>query len=174
MNDLLDGDGALALELEGNRTSGAQGAASMAEGRTDIGSGAVLVVGQAVNVHGDTSGAIALIGDLGVVGCIRTRTKGLLDSSVNLVLGHGVHAGLLDGRSKGEVVFGVGVATRTSGNSDDARELREKRRALCILRKLTMLGGGPLGVSGHACSFLPDSIDQGVFRRHENSKTHQT
>ena len=67
--------------------------------------------------------------DVLIDGSVGTRTEGLIDSGLDLVLGHGVHAGLLDGRSKGEVVLGVGVATlfRRHGNE---KKVADKQNAV--------------------------------------------
>ena len=56
LDDLLDGDGALALELERNGAGGAERAAGVGEGGAHVSRGAVLVVRQAVNVDGHAGG----------------------------------------------------------------------------------------------------------------------
>lgn len=149
VDDLLDGDGALALELERDGAGGAQVAASVREGGADVCGGAVLVVGQAVNIDGHARGAVALVGDLLVDGCVRAGAKGLVDGRLDLGVGHGDHAGALDGSGEGGVVVRVGVATDLGGNGDVARELGEERRALGVDGRLLVLGGSPLRVSGH-------------------------
>ena len=60
VQDLLgDDDLALTLKLEGDGAGGAQVATSVGEGGTDISGGAVAVVGQAVDVDGDTGRTVA-------------------------------------------------------------------------------------------------------------------
>ena len=60
VQDLLGDDNlALALKLEGDGAGGAQVATSVGEGGTDISGGTVAVVGQAVDVDGDTGGTVA-------------------------------------------------------------------------------------------------------------------
>ena len=149
VDDLLHGDGALALELERDGAGGAQVPASVREGGADVCGGAVLVVGQAVNVDGHARGAVALVGDLLVDGCVRAGTKGLVDGRLDLGVGHGDHAGALDGSGEGGVGVRGGVATDLGGNGDVARELGEERRALSVDGRLLVLGGSPLRVSGH-------------------------
>lgn len=123
----------------------------MGEGGTDVGSSAVAVVGQAVDVDGDTGGTVALVHDVLVDGGIGTRTKGLIDSGLDLVLRHGLSLGLSDSSGKAGVVLGQRVAAETGSNGDVAAELGEEGGTLGVLRALTMLGCGPLRVSGHTC-----------------------
>ena len=123
----------------------------MGEGGTDIGGGAVAVVGQAVDVDGDTGGTVALVHDVLVDGGIGTRTKGLIDSRLDLVLRHGLSLSLGNGSGEAGVVLGQRVAAETGSNGDVAAELGEEGGTLGVLRALTMLGCGPLRVSGHTC-----------------------
>ena len=114
------------------------------------GGGAVLVVGQAVDVDRDARGAVALVGDLGVDGGVGTGAKGLVDGGLDLCVGHGDHAGTGHGGSQGGVVVGVGVAAELGRNGDVAGELGEQRGALSVDSGLLVLSGSPLRVSGHA------------------------
>ena len=123
----------------------------MGEGGTDIGGSAVAVIGQAVNVDGDAGGTIALVHDVLVDGGIGTRTKSLVDSGLDLVLRHGLSLGLGNGSSEAGVVLGQRVAAETGSNGDVAAQLGEEGGTLGVLRALTMLGCGPLRVSGHTC-----------------------
>ena len=121
----------------------------MREGAAHVGGGTVAIVGQALDVDANAGRTVALVGYLLEVGGIRTGTEGLVDGDLNLVLGHGVALGLGDCRRKGGVVLGIGVAALLGCDGDDAAELGEHRGALGILRRLAMLGGCPLGMSGH-------------------------
>ena len=114
-----------------------------------VGSGTVAVVGQGLDHDSNAAGAVALVGDLLVDGCVRAGAKGLVDGRLDLGVGHGDHAGALDGSGEGGVVVRVGVATDLGGNGDVARELGEERRALGVDGRLLVLGGSPLRVSGH-------------------------
>ena len=111
----------------------------MGEGGTDVGSSAVAVVGQAVDVDGDTGGTVALVHDVLVDGGIGTRTKGLIDSGLDLVLRHGLSLGLSDSSGKAGVVLGQRVAAETGSNGDVAAELGEEGGTLGVLRALRCL-----------------------------------
>ena len=122
----------------------------MRERGADVGGGTVAVVGQALDVHGDAGGTVALVHDVLVHGGIGTRAKGLIDGRLDLVLGHGLGLGLGDGGGQGGVVIGVGIVAQASGNGDVAAQLGEEGGTLGVLRTLTMLGSCPFRVSGHA------------------------
>ena len=122
----------------------------MREGGADVCGGAVEVVRQALDVHGDTGGTIALVGDLLVDDGIGTGAEGLVDGSLDLGVGHRDHAGAGDGGGEGGVVVRVGVATAAGRDGDVTRVLGEERGALGVNRGLLVLGGSPLRVSGHA------------------------
>ena len=107
-----------------------------------------LVYGLFLNGH--ASGAVALVGDLGVVGGVGAGAKGLVDGGLDLGVGHGDHAGAGHGGGEGRVVVRVGVAAELGRDGDVTRELGEERRALGVDGRLLVLGTCPLRVSGHA------------------------
>ena len=122
----------------------------MREDGADISSGAVQVVGQALDVDGNACRAIAFVRDLLVHDSLGARAEGLVDSSLNLRVRHGNHAGTGDCCSKGSVVCGVRVSAGTGCDGDVAGMLGEERRTLCVDCGLLVLRGSPLRVSGHA------------------------
>src|SRR5204863_7324678 len=79
---------------------------------------------------------------------IATAPRSPIDGSLDAVLWHGVVACLLDRGREREVRLGVPPAL-TSRDGDRARELREELPASCIRRRLLVLDGRPLGVTGH-------------------------
>ena len=124
----------------------------MGEGRANVGSRTVEVVGQTLDVEGHAGRAIALIGDLLVDDGISAGAKGLVDGRLDLGVRHRDHTCAGDSRGKRGVVVRVGVPSVAGGNSDVTRVLGEERGALGVNRSLLMLSGSPLRVSGHTDS----------------------
>ena len=80
------------------------------KGRAHVGCGAVAVVGKGFAVNGNARRTIAFVNNGFVIGSVLARTKGLVDSSLDLVLGQRITFGLFNGRRKRCVVFRVRVA----------------------------------------------------------------
>ena len=111
-----------------------------------------LTVGLIVQgMDGDARRAVALIDDRLVVGGVLAGTESLVDGGLDLVLGHGLSLGLSNGSGEAGVVLGQRVTAETGSNGDVAAQLGEEGGTLGVLRALTMLGCGPLRVSGHTC-----------------------
>ena len=126
----------------------------MGEGGADIGGGAVAVVGQALDVHGNTGRAVALVHDVLVHGGVGAGTEGLVDGGLDLVLGHGLSLGLGHGSGEGGVVVRVGVVAKTGRDGDVTAQLGEQGGTLSVLRTLAVLGSCPFRVSGHMMLLL--------------------
>src|SRR5690606_28957283 len=114
------GDLADAVEHEAHRAGLAQRAAILGEIGAHIGGGAVAVVGQRLNDDGDAARAIALIADLVVILAVGARC--LLVGAVDIVLGHGLGAGIGHGQAQPGIEGGIGLA-HLGGDGDFARPL---------------------------------------------------
>ena len=144
---------ALALEEVVHRARLAQVPVELGEDVAHLGAGAVAVVGQGVDQQGHAAGAVALVDDpLERVGVL-VGAGALVDRPLDVVLGHRVVLGLLDGQGQGRVALDVSPAL-TGGDGDGAGELGEQRAALGVGGALLVLDRGPLGMTGHDLSSL--------------------
>ena len=126
----------------------------MGERGADIGGGTIAIIGQALDIHGNARGTVALVHDVLVHGGVGTGTKGLVDSGLDLVLGHGLSLCLGDGGGKGGVVVRIGIVAQTGRDGDVTAQLGEQGGTLGVLRTLAVLGCGPFRVSGHVMLLL--------------------
>src|SRR5690606_29788539 len=124
----------------------AQVAAELAEGVAHVGHGADLVVGQAVDDHGDAAGGIALVADLLVVHALELAGR-LLDGALDDVLGHVRRQRPVDAAAQPRVAPGIPTAG-ARGHRDLADQLGEDLPATRILRVLAGLDGR---TPAHAC-----------------------
>ena len=114
-----------------------------------LGGGAVAVVGHRFDDDGDTRRAIAFVGDglvvIGVAGAER-----LVDRTLDVVIRHIGGFRLGDDSCEAGIVIGVAAAALFDGHDHLAGDLRERLRALGILRAFGFLYVMPLGMSGHS------------------------
>src|SRR5690606_24004667 len=73
-----------------------------------IGGGAVAIVGQRLDDDGDAAGAIALVADFVIV--LGIAARGFLDGAFDIVLGHGLGAGIGDGQAQARIEGRIGLA----------------------------------------------------------------
>ena len=112
-----------AFELERDAARGGEIAAVLAEGVAHARDGPGRIVGRALDQHRDAMRGVAFVQHLLEVGCVASR--GALDGSLDLVLGHVDRAGVLDDSPQRRVRVRVG-ATTLDRNRDvlaDSREL---------------------------------------------------
>jgi len=145
---VVDDDNALAVERPAHAALRAHALAVLIEIVTDLRRGALAVVGQRLNDHGHTAGAVALVSNsLVVVGV--ARAERLVDGALDVVVGH---IGCLrlgdDGRETG-VVIRIARAALLDGDDDLLGDLGEGGAALGVSRALRLLDIVPLGMSGH-------------------------
>ena len=118
-----------------HRARRAKVAAILAERGAHIGCGAVAVVGQRLDDHGNAAGAIALIAHFFVI--LRIAAARLVDRALDIVLGHRLRLGRVDREAQAGVHVRIGHAHfRCDG--DFAAELGKHRGALLILRALAV------------------------------------
>ena len=143
---VVDLDDALALELPGDAAARTQGTAALVEDVADFACGAVQVIGDDLNDHGDAAGSISLVGDLLVVGAV-ALAGGLLDGALNVVVGHVGGLRLCDDVLQLAVQIGIRAAAGLYGDHDFAADLG-KDLALCSIRLgLFILDGRPFVMS---------------------------
>ena len=135
------------LELEGDAAVGAHVAAVLVEGVANVGDGARLVVGEAVDHHRSAADAVAFIADLDVIDAFEFAGA-LLDRVVDLVLGHIDCLALVDGQAQARVEARI-AAAHLGGDGDFLGDLGKSRATLLILPTLTVLDVGPFTVSCH-------------------------
>lgn len=119
----------------------------MAERSSNIGSGAVAVVGQGLAVNSDASWAVAFVGKRFVVGSIFAGAERLIDSRLDFVLRQRVTLGLFNSSRQRGVVVGVGVATLFRRHGNVTGKLAEQGRTLGVLGSFAVLRGCPLRVT---------------------------
>ena len=108
----------------------------------DLGAGAVAVVGEHLDEHGDAAGGVALVGDRLVADAFELAGAPL-DGPLDGVHRHRRVAGLLEHRAQRRVR--VGVAAALAGRHLDlAQELGEELAARLVLGALLVLDRGPL------------------------------
>src|SRR4051794_28843943 len=149
---LLHHDHALAVEQVGHRAGVRQRAAVAAERGAHVRGGPVPVVGQALHQHRDTTGAVALVGDVLVLGAAGLGPAAAADGPVDVVVRDRALLGLLDGVVQCRVARRV-AATGARGDLDVLDQLGEHLAAPGVDHRLLVLGGGPLGVAAHVLSF---------------------
>ena len=90
-----------------DRAGGAQVAAVLGEDRADGAAGAVAVVGQRLDDHGDAAGPVAFVADRLVV--LGVAARRLLDGPLDVVLGHVLGACRLMARRRRAFISGSGM-----------------------------------------------------------------
>jgi hypothetical protein len=135
-------------ELESDTTIGAEVAAILVEGVPDVGDGARLVVGQAIDDHRGAADPVTFVADLDVLDAFELAGS-FLDRVVDLVPGHVDPLALVDRQAQTRVERGV-AAAHLGGYGDFLGDLGKGCAALFILATLAVLDVGPLGVSCHA------------------------
>jgi hypothetical protein len=114
----------------------------------DVGDGAGLVVGQAIDDHRRTADTVAFVTNFHVFDAFELAGS-LLDRVVDLVLGHVDALALVDRQPQARVERRV-AAAHLGGYGDFLGDLGKGCAALFILAALAVLDVGPLGVSCHA------------------------
>jgi hypothetical protein len=137
-----DGDDASILEVPRDGAGLAEVAARAGEDVAHLGDDAVAVVGRDLDEDRGAVRAVALVGDLGEIGAVAAAHRAL-DGALDVVGGHVVLFGLLDGEAEARVAGGVSAAG-LGGDDDLFRELREDLAALCVGDALLPLDRGPL------------------------------
>ena len=112
----IDEHGAFALEEEADAARPAHVAAVALEDLADFAVGPVAVIRKHVDHDGDAAGAIAFVTDF-LEGDALRLAGAAFDGPVDVVLGHGDFAGLVDGVAKFEVH--VGIAAAVARRHDD-------------------------------------------------------
>ena len=106
----LDEHDPAALELPRDRAGGAEVAAVLREQVPHVGGGAVAVVGQRLDEHGDALGAVTLVDDGLEHRPVGALAGSLRDRAVDVVLRHRVRARLLDRVRERHVGGRIGAA----------------------------------------------------------------
>ncbi len=114
---------------------------------TDLGDRAILIIGQAIDHHCGSTRAVSLVADLLVVGSIEVAGTAL-DCPIDIVLGHALRFGFIDGEPQPRIGGQVPAAS-TRGNCDFANQLGKELTALLVLSALAVLDVRPLTVSCH-------------------------
>src|SRR5690606_27306629 len=135
------------VEEVAHRAVGAQVPAELRERVAYVGGRAVAVVRHAVDDHGRAARAVALVADFLVIRAV-ALTCTAPDGTVDVVLGHALRLGLLDGKAQPRVGADVAPA-HARGHRDLADELGEQLAAFLVLGTLAVLDVCPLAVSGH-------------------------
>src|SRR5262249_31868943 len=115
--------------------------------------GAVAVIGQALDQPRAAVGSVALVGDGLVVGATGLLACATLAGPLDVVVGHRVLLGLLDGVVQRGVTAGV-AATDARGHLDVLDQSSEVLAAAGVDNGLLVLGGSPLGMAAHAGTAL--------------------
>ena len=95
------------LELPGDRSGRAEVASELRERVSHLGGGAVPVVRQRLDEHGDALGPVALVDDRLEARSLGVGTRSLRDRPLDVVLGHRVGARLLDRVLEREIPGGI-------------------------------------------------------------------
>jgi hypothetical protein len=109
--------------------------------------GAVAVVGQTIDHDRHTTRAHSPRSGF-PRSCALELAGGLLDGSLDVVLGHVGRIGLVHGQAQTRIGFGVAAAF-ARGHRDLTDQAGEDLAALGILRLLAVLDIGPFAVTGH-------------------------
>ena len=142
-------DDAGAVEHEGDRAGFAEIAAGLGEEGADVGGGAVAVIRQRLDDHGDAAGTVALVADLVVA--LAVAAGRLLDGALDIVLRHVLLARRDDGRAQPRI-HGRVRGSELGRHRDFPRQLAEQFRLLGILLALAVHDVLELGMAGHAGS----------------------
>src|SRR6185312_1511139 len=140
-------DQAEAREAVADASAGTEVAAVLGEDRADVGRGPVPVVGQGLHNDRRSARSEALVADFLII--LRIAGGGLVDRSLDVVLGHGLSPGSNDRRAQPCVCVRVGQA-HLRGDSDLAAQLGEEGRALLILRPLPVHDVLEFGMARHS------------------------
>jgi hypothetical protein len=124
-------------------------AAEFRERMADFRHRPIAIVGHAVDHHRGAARSVALVTNLLVVGAVKLP-RATLDRPVDIVFGHALGLGLVDGQPQARVGGNIATAN-ASGNCDLANQFREQLAALLVLGALAVLDIRPLAVSCHAC-----------------------
>ena len=114
-----------------------------------LGGSAVAVIGHRLDDDGDTGRTVAFVSD----GLVVIRVAGaerLVDRALDVVIRHVGGFRLGDDSSEAGIVIGVAAAALFDGHDHLTGDLRERLRALGVLRAFGFLYIMPLGMSGHS------------------------
>ena len=126
----LDDDDALLVKGPGHAAGGAQALAVLVQQVTDLGGGALTVIGQSLHDDGHAVGAVALVDHALEVVAV-PGAQSLVDGALDVVVGHVDGLGLGDNRGQTGVVVGVaGAAALFHGHDDLLGDLGEGGGAL--------------------------------------------
>src|SRR5262249_48030911 len=115
-----------------------------------------------VDEDGDAAGAVAFVADF--LELLPLELAGAaLDGALDVVLGHGDFARLVDGVAKLEV-HGRIAAAMTGGDDDGPAQLAPQLAALGVDGAFLVLDRRPMGMAGHGSSFASQSrTDDALF-----------
>ena len=116
---------------------------------THFSNGTVAVVSHRLDDDGDAGRTVAFVSD----GLVVIRVAGaerLVDRALDVVIRHVGGFRLGDDSCEAGIVIGVAAAALFDGHDHLAGDLRERLRALGVLRAFGFLYIMPLGMSGHS------------------------
>ncbi len=135
-------------ELKSDATIGAEIAAVLVEGMTNVGDSARPVVGQAIDDHRRAADAVTFVTDFDVIDAVESADA-FLDRIVDLVLGHVDIFALVDRQTQPGIEARVTTA-HLGGDGDFLGDFGKCGTAFLILPAFAVLDVGPLGMSCHA------------------------
>src|SRR5690606_17519456 len=145
---------AAVLEHEGDRAFLAQIATVLAERMAHFGHSADAIVGHAIDDHGSTTHAIALVADFLVVGAIGPA-RAALDGALDVFLGHVGCRALVPCHAQARIGVGVGAAG-AGGNRDFTNDFCPELASFSVLATFSVLDVRPFTVTGHKVSSIKD------------------
>ena len=147
---VVDDQDALFVEAPADAAGGTQVTAKLIKVVTHGTCSTVTVVSHGLYDHSDTTGAIAFVGD-GFIAVTAAGTGSLLQTTLDVVVGHIGSLGLGDNGGQTGVVGGIGNATAFFHCYDQFFcDLGKSSSTLCVLRALSFLNIMPFGMSGHS------------------------
>ncbi len=139
-------DEAEPVEAMRNAALGAKIAAVLRKGGAHGGGGAVAIVGQRLDDDRAAARAVAFVTHFLIAFAV--LRAGLVDRALDVVLGHRLRLGGIDGQPQARVHVGIGHA-HFRRHGDFAAELGKHRAALLVLRALAMHDVLEFGMAGH-------------------------
>ena len=141
------------LEQKCDRAIGAEIAAILGEGVAHIRDSAHAIVRHAIDQYGCAGDTITLVTYFLVIHALQI-TAAALDRALDVVLGHVLLVGFIDGQTQPGIAGGIAPA-ESGGNGNFLDEPGENLAALGVLRGLLVLDISPLAVTSHDAYAIP-------------------
>src|SRR5581483_96234 len=135
-----------AVKLPADRARFSHVAAGLAERMTQIGHGAIAIIGDAGNENRRTMRTVAFEHEFFKGSTILVFAGAAFDGAFDIIFWHVLGARFVHGETQAKIGFRIAAAV-AGGHHDFARETRKDRAAFGVCRALFAFDGGPLGMT---------------------------